>query len=89
MYSSSNNVTISGVTSGITTTLASAISSTTQTSIKLMQTQILLQVMMVQIFTLRLVMKLLGELFHLIQLLQPQEDMIVQQIATHSKRCNG
>ena len=33
MYSSSNNVTISGVASGITTTLTSAISSTTQTSI--------------------------------------------------------
>ena len=33
MYSASNNVTISGVASGITTTLSSAISSTTQTSI--------------------------------------------------------
>ena len=35
MYSSSNNVTISGVSSGITTTLSSAISSTTQTSIQI------------------------------------------------------
>ena len=33
MYSASNNVTVSGVTSGITTTLSSAISSTTQTAI--------------------------------------------------------
>ncbi len=33
MYSSSNNVTINGVSSGITTTLASAITSTSQTSI--------------------------------------------------------
>ena len=35
MYSSSNNVTISGVSSGITTTLATAITSTTQTSISI------------------------------------------------------
>tara|TARA_B100001248_G_scaffold139809_1_gene104978 strand:+ start:3238 stop:10071 length:6834 start_codon:yes stop_codon:yes gene_type:complete len=33
MYSASNNVTVSGVTSGITTTLGAAISSTTQTAI--------------------------------------------------------
>ena len=33
MYSSSNNVTVSGVASGITTTLGAAISSTTQTAI--------------------------------------------------------
>ena len=35
MYSTSNNVIISGVSSGITTTLASAISSTSQTSISI------------------------------------------------------
>ena len=35
MYSASNNVTVSGVSSGITTTLSSAISSTTQTSISI------------------------------------------------------
>ena len=35
MYSSSNNVTISGASSGITTTLASAITSTTQTAISI------------------------------------------------------
>ena len=35
MYSSSNNVIISGVSSGITTTLATAISSTSQTSISI------------------------------------------------------
>ena len=35
MYSSSNNVTISGVSSGITTTLATAITSTSQTSISI------------------------------------------------------
>ena len=35
MYSASNNVTISGVSSGITTTLAGAITSTTQTAISI------------------------------------------------------
>ena len=41
--------------------------------------------MMVQIFTLKLVVRLLEELFHLeLQLLQLQEDMIVQHPATHS-----
>ena len=82
MYSSSNNVTISGVSSGITTTLT-AITSTSQTSISINANTDFVASNDGSNIYIKIGVKLLEELFHLIQSLQQQEDMIVQELKNH------
>ena len=82
MYSASNNVTVSGVASGITTTLGWCNDKFYNTDSNTITSAnwILLQVMMVQILQLRLVMKLFKVQKQMQQqLLQVLEDMMVRQ----------